>query len=113
MELVPLTNCFLYADDVVPLSGKAQMPKLLKICEDYSFSLGFHWDPFTCGELSDVNDDLNYELYGQTSLKQHPFSYLGIPFKPGGSLKSTRSDRTQRSQGIRYDERTDLCGCQP
>ncbi|KAG1040607.1 hypothetical protein G6F43_012255 [Rhizopus delemar] len=61
-----------------------QMPKLLKICEDYSFSLGFHWNPSKCVVPSDMNDDLSYELYGQTLLKQHSFSYLGVPFKSGG-----------------------------
>ncbi|KAG1053411.1 hypothetical protein G6F43_004515 [Rhizopus delemar] len=64
------------------------MPKLLKICEDYSFSLGFHWNPSKCMMLSDMNDDLSYELYGQTLLKQHSFSYLGFPFKPDGYLSS-------------------------
>ncbi|KAG1152232.1 hypothetical protein G6F37_002254 [Rhizopus arrhizus] len=33
-----------------------------------------------------MNDDLSYELYGQTLLKQYSFSYLGVPFKPGGYL---------------------------
>ncbi|KAG1548195.1 hypothetical protein G6F49_009974 [Rhizopus delemar] len=86
VELAPLINCLLYADDVVLISERAQMPKLLKICEDYSFSLGFHWNPSKCVVLSDMNDDLSYELYGQTLLKQHSFSYLGVPFKPGGYL---------------------------
>ncbi|KAG1140136.1 hypothetical protein G6F37_009282 [Rhizopus arrhizus] len=62
------------------------MPKLLKICEDYSFSLCFHWNPSKCVVLSDMNDDLSYKFYGQTLLKQHSFSYLGVPFKPGGYL---------------------------
>ncbi|KAG0941035.1 hypothetical protein G6F32_008580 [Rhizopus arrhizus] len=62
------------------------MPKLLKICEDYSLSLGFHWNPSKCVVLSDMNDDLSYELYGQNLPKQHSFSYLGVPFKPGGYL---------------------------
>ncbi|KAG1466916.1 hypothetical protein G6F46_000474 [Rhizopus delemar] len=38
--------------------------------------------------LSDMNDGLSYELYEQTLCKQHPFSYLGVPFKPGGYLNS-------------------------
>ncbi|EIE87222.1 hypothetical protein G6F46_012513 [Rhizopus delemar] len=33
-----------------------------------------------------MNDDLSYELYGQTLFKQHYFSYLGVPFEPDGSL---------------------------
>jgi hypothetical protein len=74
MELAPLINYLLYADDVVQIFEKAQMPKLLKICECYSFSLGFHWNPAKCVVLSDMNNDLSYELYGQTLLKQHSFS---------------------------------------
>jgi hypothetical protein len=112
MELFPLINCLLYADDVVLISEKAQMPKLLKICEDYSFSHGFYWNPSKCVVLSDMNDDLSYELYGQTLLKQYSFSYLGVLFKPGSYLNPQELIEHSVRKAFCYDERTDLCGCQ-
>lgn len=88
MGQAPFINCLLYANDVVLISEKVQMPKLLKTCDDYSFSLGFRWNPSKCMVQSDMNGDLSYELYGQALLKQHYFSYLGVPFKSGGSLNT-------------------------
>ena len=74
-------NCFLYADDVLLIFEKAQMLKLLKICEDYSFSLSFLYNLSKCVVLSDMNDDLSYELYRHTSLNNIPSRILKILLK--------------------------------
>jgi hypothetical protein len=74
MELDHFINCLLYADDVVLISEKVQMPKLLKICKDYSSSSCFYWNPSKYVVLSDMNDDLSDEPYEHILLKQHSFS---------------------------------------
>ncbi|KAG0804914.1 hypothetical protein G6F20_012323 [Rhizopus arrhizus] len=44
-ELILRLNCLLYADDVVLIAAKADMPSLLKSCEDHSYKLGYRWNP--------------------------------------------------------------------
>ncbi|CEG74980.1 hypothetical protein RMATCC62417_10098 [Rhizopus microsporus] len=44
-ELALRMNCLLYADDVVLIAAKADMPTLLKSCEDHSYQLGYRWNP--------------------------------------------------------------------
>ncbi|KAG1285509.1 hypothetical protein G6F66_010395 [Rhizopus arrhizus] len=44
-EFILQLNYLLYADDMVLIAAKADMPSLLKSCEDHSYELGYRWNP--------------------------------------------------------------------
>ena len=82
--------CLLYADDVVLIDDQYQMVNLLKLCEDYSYSLGHRWNPSKCVTLDPTDQPLTYTLYGDV-IPTHPsFFYLGIPFRPGEYLDTIK-----------------------
>ncbi|KAG0811797.1 hypothetical protein G6F20_006873 [Rhizopus arrhizus] len=85
-ELILWLNCLLYADDVVLIAAKADMPSLLKSCEDHSYKLGYRWNPSKCVILDPTQPSSSYTLYGEPIPKQPSFPYLGISFRPGGYL---------------------------
>ncbi|EIE83594.1 hypothetical protein RO3G_08299 [Rhizopus delemar RA 99-880] len=84
----PPMNCLLYADDVVLIADKEQMVHLLKKCEDHSHKLGYRWNPKKCVILDPTDQPLKYTLYGDVLAALPSFSYLGIPFRPGGYLNT-------------------------
>jgi hypothetical protein len=88
VQLAPLMNCLLYADDVVLIADKEQMVHLLKKCEDHSHKLGYRWNPKKCVILDPTDQPLKYTLYGDVLAALPSFSYLGIPFRPGGYLNT-------------------------
>ncbi|KAG1270671.1 hypothetical protein G6F65_012945 [Rhizopus arrhizus] len=85
-ELILRLNCLLYADDVVLIAAKADIPSLLKSCEDHSYKLGYRWNPSKCVILNPTQSSSSYTLYGEPTPKQPLFPYLGIPFRLGGYL---------------------------
>ncbi|KAG1229728.1 hypothetical protein G6F68_008394 [Rhizopus microsporus] len=85
-ELILRLNCLLYADDVVLIATKADMPILLKSCEDHSYKLRYRWNPSKCVISDPTQPSSSYTLYGETIPKQTSFPYLGIPFRPGSYL---------------------------
>ncbi|KAG0734435.1 hypothetical protein G6F23_012400 [Rhizopus arrhizus] len=85
-EFILQLNYLLYADDMVLIAAKADMPSLLKSCEDHSYELGYRWNPSKCVILDPTQPSSNYTLYGEPIPKQPSFPYLGIPFRPGGYL---------------------------
>lgn len=88
IQLAPLINCLLYADDVVLIADKDNVNDLLKICEDHSYNLDYRWDPSKCAVQHPAEHPLNYYLYGDLLPTGSPFSYLGIPFPSGGYLNT-------------------------
>ncbi|KAG1445564.1 hypothetical protein G6F46_012170 [Rhizopus delemar] len=86
IQLAPFMTCLLYADDVVLIADQHQMVSLLKRCEDHSQSLGYRWNPSKCVVLDPTDQSLTCTLYGDAVPTQPFFSYLGIPFRPGGYL---------------------------
>ncbi|KAG1254411.1 hypothetical protein G6F68_010863 [Rhizopus microsporus] len=62
------------------------MVNLLKLCEDYSYSLGHRWNPSKCVTLDPTDQPLTYTLYGDALPICPSFSYLRIPFRPGEYL---------------------------
>ena len=85
-ELIRRINCLLYADDVVLIADKADMPTLLKSCEDHSYKLGYRWNPSKCVILDPIQPSPSYTFYGEPIPKQPSFLYLGIPFRPDSYL---------------------------
>ncbi|EIE82013.1 hypothetical protein RO3G_06718 [Rhizopus delemar RA 99-880] len=71
---------------LVLIADQHQMVSLLKRCEDHSQRLGYRWNPSKCVVLDPTDQPLTYTLYGDALPTQPFFSYLGVPFRPGGYL---------------------------
>ncbi|KAG1587637.1 hypothetical protein G6F47_010874 [Rhizopus delemar] len=82
----PLLNCLLYADDVVLIANSSIMVDLLRKCEEHSIQMGYRWNPSKCVILDNQPQTVEYAIYDQVLPQATTFTYLGIPFKPGGHL---------------------------
>lgn len=63
---------------------KTKLISLLKAYEDHGYQLGYRWNPSKRIILEPTLQPIPYILYNETILSQSFFSYLGIPFCPGG-----------------------------
>ncbi|CEI86205.1 hypothetical protein RMCBS344292_00649 [Rhizopus microsporus] len=99
-ELILRLNCLLYADDVVLIATKADMPILLKSCEDHSYKLRYRWNPSKCVISDPTQLSSSYTLYGETIPKQTSFPYLGIPFRPGSYLDAVASVNQNKAKAL-------------
>ncbi|KAG1444271.1 hypothetical protein G6F46_012551 [Rhizopus delemar] len=86
LYLAPLLNCLLYADDVVLIANRSTMADILRECEEHSIQMGYRWSPSKCVILDNQPQTIEYAIYDQVLPQATTFTYLGIPFKPGGHL---------------------------
>ncbi|KAG1060434.1 hypothetical protein G6F41_012863 [Rhizopus arrhizus] len=112
-ELILRLNCLLYADDVVLIAAKADMPSLLKSCEDHSYKLGYRWNPSKCVILDPMQPSSSYTLYGEPIPKQHSFPYLGIPFRPGGYLDAIALVNQNKTKALATMNQLSAVGVHP
>ncbi|KAG1567178.1 hypothetical protein G6F50_008451 [Rhizopus delemar] len=90
LYLAPLLNCLLYADDVILIANRSTMVDLLRKCEEHSIQMGYRWNPPKCIILDNQPQTVEYAIYDQVLPQATTFTYLGIPFKPGGHLDSEK-----------------------
>ncbi|KAG1128454.1 hypothetical protein G6F42_005961 [Rhizopus arrhizus] len=112
-ELILRLNCLLYADDVVLIAAKADMPSLLKSCEDHSYKLGYRWNPSKCVILDPMQPSSSYTLYGEPIPKQPSFPYLGIPFRPGGYLDAVALVNQNKTKALATMNQLSAIGVHP
>ncbi|CAO3692338.1 unnamed protein product [Rhizopus microsporus] len=112
-ELIRRINCLLYADDVVLIADKADMPTLLRSCEDHSYKLGYRWNPSKCVILDPTQPYPNYTLYDETIPKQPSFPYFGIPFRPGGYLDAIALVNQNKSKALATMNQLSAIGVHP
>ncbi|KAG1444532.1 hypothetical protein G6F55_012289 [Rhizopus delemar] len=62
------------------------MVDLLRKCEEHSIQMGYRWNPSKCVILDNQPQTVEYAIYDQVLPQATTFTYLGIPFKPGGHL---------------------------
>ncbi|EIE91862.1 hypothetical protein RO3G_16573 [Rhizopus delemar RA 99-880] len=62
------------------------MVDLLRKCEEHSIQMGYQWNPSKCVILDNQPQTVEYAIYDQVLPQATTFTYLGIPFKPGGHL---------------------------
>ncbi|KAG1459613.1 hypothetical protein G6F46_001417 [Rhizopus delemar] len=62
------------------------MVDLLRKCEEHSIQIGYRWNPSKCVILDNQPQTIEYAIYDQVLPQVTNFTYLGIPFKPGGHL---------------------------
>ncbi|KAG1195055.1 hypothetical protein G6F70_008529 [Rhizopus microsporus] len=112
-ELIRRINCLLYADDVVLIADKANMPTLFKSCEDHSYKLGYRWSPSKCIILDPTQLSPNYTLYDEPIPKQPSFPYLGIPFRPGGYIDAIALVNRNKAKALATMNQLSAIGVQP
>ncbi|KAG0754486.1 hypothetical protein G6F57_013879 [Rhizopus arrhizus] len=96
-ELILRLNCLLYADDVVLIAAKADMPSLLKSCEDHN----------------PTQPSSSYTLYGEPISKQSSFPYLGIPFRPGDYLNTVALVNQNKAKALATMNQLSAIGVHP
>ncbi|KAG1290405.1 hypothetical protein G6F66_008674 [Rhizopus arrhizus] len=79
LELAPLSNCLLYADDVVLIANSSTMVDLLRKCEEHSMQMRYRWNPSKCVILDNQPQIIEYAIYDQVIPQATTFNYLGIP----------------------------------
>lgn len=82
--------CLLYADDVAFIGGWDTIPRLLALCEQHSYELGYRWNPTKCVVLYDNNLLPNplppLTLYKTPLPRANTFTYLGVPISAKGNI---------------------------
>jgi len=112
-NLVPLMNCLLYADDVVLISDRSHMPELLQKCEDHSRQVGYRWNPSKCVILDPHPHPPSYTLYDSHIPFHSSFSYLGIPFSPGGHINALELVENNTTKALRTMNQLSTIGLNP
>ncbi|KAG1145661.1 hypothetical protein G6F38_005494 [Rhizopus arrhizus] len=76
LQLAPLLNCLLYADDVVLIANSSTMVDLLQKCEEHSMQMGYRWNPSKCVILDNQPQTIEYAIYDQDSPSSYALGFM-------------------------------------